>query len=578
MQYLRDRVVKNFRERLANIIIVDGGLQRMSVVEARLQRHMSIVHLVEQHVQLDLTRGLREVLLTQSFAHSMQNFQPEDREVGTGGEAVCTIADWYVENVLSDAKSAGVLFSPLDKCFKSTRPIGRIAAESVTDLAELKAFVRIFGPYGVDKLSGSIQSQLTKLLGLLEISLRTNKEILEALACNLHNQAHCESKLQQVVELETAMANCLLVGHMLSMRSLLAEATAHVLRSNTPLLFSLFSDFTKHAPVSIPETPNLLRMKSVASQVGAVEDGDAVMLHSILTDMEGSTEQSWALAPFLFVACMTSKVWKSTNFNIYTGGFTTNVYCLSRCINAVIVASEWVRAERKELRRQGQVSAEPGSKSMQGESAAASSAETQGDVEVAIKTAFTKFLQSSVATVLESWDDLHRSPLVAKLVFLDQLCDSTRFLPRSTLETYVPHTIMRSIYQMYYESSVPTLIHVHPSTRQLTSSSLTNGSISKSQGSESFGEANENLAQQTARGSIFSGPIKFSGQRRRPDVEPSGELGLDAKPHSRKPVRFSGPLDYNRKVSFAEGRVPAEPTVATKSPLGRFRSGPLSYV
>jgi NCK-associated protein 1 len=79
-----------------------------------------------------------------------------------------------------------------------------------------------------------------------------------------------------------------------------------------------------------------------------------------------------------------------------------------RCINAVIVASEWVRAERKELRRQGQVSAEPGSKSMHGESAAASSAETQGDVEVAIKTAFTKFLQSSVATVLESWDDSHR--------------------------------------------------------------------------------------------------------------------------------------------------------------------------
>jgi hypothetical protein len=79
-----------------------------------------------------------------------------------------------------------------------------------------------------------------------------------------------------------------------------------------------------------------------------------------------------------------------------------------RCINAVIVASEWVRAERKELRRQGQVSAEPGSKSMHGESAAASSAETQGDVEVAIKTAFTKFLQSAVATVLESWDDLHR--------------------------------------------------------------------------------------------------------------------------------------------------------------------------
>ena len=84
--------------------------------------------------------------------------------------------------------------------------------------------------------------------------------------------------------------------------------------------------------------------------------------------------------------------------------------------------------------------------------------------------------------------------------------------------------------------------------------------------------------QQTLRGSIFSGPIKFAGQHKRPEVEPSGELGSDGKPR-RKANRFSGPLDYSRKVSFAEGRGPTESTPSTnKSPLGRFRSGPLSYV
>jgi NCK-associated protein 1 len=349
MQYLRQRVVKNFREFLANVIIVDGGLQRLSVVEAQLQRHMSIVHLVEQHVQLDLTRGLREVLLTESFAHPMRNFQPGDREVGIGGEVVCTIADWYIENVLlTDAKvCGGVLFSPLDKCFKSTRPIGEIAAESVTNLAELKTFVRIFGPYGVDKLCDSIQSQLKKLLGLLQTSLHTNKEILGSLAAGNFSrttQSRCrrDTRFLQVIELETVMENCLLVGHLLSMWSLLVEATGQVLQSNTPLLFSLFSDFTKHAPVSVPETPNLWKMKSVASQVGAVgRNGDAIMLQNILADMEGTaSEQSWDLAPFLFVACMASKVWKSTNFNVYTGGFTTNIYCLSRFSSNLIYSEQ----------------------------------------------------------------------------------------------------------------------------------------------------------------------------------------------------------------------------------------------
>lgn len=168
-----------------------------------------------------------------------------------------------------------------------------------------------------------------------------------------------------------------------------------------------------------------------------------------------------------------------------------------------------------------------------------------------------------------------RSPLVAKLIFLDQLCELTAYLPRSTLESYVPHTIMRSIYQMYYESSVPSLVHVHPSTRQYPGSAMGNG------GTKGQGEDPSDTyypPQQTSRGSIFSGPIKFAGQHKRPEVEPSGELGPDGKPR-RKANRFSGPLDYSRKVSFAEGRGPQDPAASTnKSPLGRFRSGPLSYV
>lgn len=325
--------MKNFRTRLKSIIMTNGELQRPSVVEARLQRHMSIVHLVEQHVQLDLTRGVREVLLTESFARHMEDLHPDDREVGAGGEAVCTIADWYVENLLRDAKASGVIFSPLDKCFKSTRPIGRVAAESVADLAEVKAFVRIFGPYGVDKLCNSLLEQLTVLVDTLDTFLRSNKEILESLAGNLHSKSHRENMLLQIVELEILMSNAMRIGHMLSMRALLAEATGQVLRTNTPLLFSLLTDFCKHAPATIPEKPNLLRLKRVSSRVGAVEleEGDAVMIHSILNNMEGAGDPTWGLLPFLFVACMNSNVWNSTTFSVLTGGFTSNVHCLARC-------------------------------------------------------------------------------------------------------------------------------------------------------------------------------------------------------------------------------------------------------
>lgn len=76
----------------------------------------------------------------------------DDCEVGVGGEVVCIIIDWYVENLLRDVKVSGVIFFFSDKCFKSIWLIGCVVVELVVDLVELKVFVCIFGLYGVDKL------------------------------------------------------------------------------------------------------------------------------------------------------------------------------------------------------------------------------------------------------------------------------------------------------------------------------------------------------------------------------------------------------------------------------------------
>ncbi|CAA2996848.1 Protein NAP1 [Olea europaea subsp. europaea] len=75
--------------------------------------------------------------------------KPAEQHTGSATEAIC---NWYVENIIKDISGAGVLFAPLHGCFRSTKPVGGYFAQSVTDLRELKAFVRIFGTYGVDKL------------------------------------------------------------------------------------------------------------------------------------------------------------------------------------------------------------------------------------------------------------------------------------------------------------------------------------------------------------------------------------------------------------------------------------------
>ena len=67
MQYMRECILGNFRRRLHAVLKSDTDLQRPTVLESLIRRHVSIIHLAEQHISMDLTQGMREVLLTEAF-------------------------------------------------------------------------------------------------------------------------------------------------------------------------------------------------------------------------------------------------------------------------------------------------------------------------------------------------------------------------------------------------------------------------------------------------------------------------------------------------------------------------------
>ncbi|WKA04821.1 hypothetical protein VitviT2T_022823 [Vitis vinifera] len=64
--------------------------------------------------------------------------KPADLNTGSATKVVCY---WYIENVEKDISGAGILFAPVHKCFKGTRPVGGYFAESVTDLRELQSYL-----------------------------------------------------------------------------------------------------------------------------------------------------------------------------------------------------------------------------------------------------------------------------------------------------------------------------------------------------------------------------------------------------------------------------------------------------
>lgn len=332
---MRECILGNFRRRLLGVLKTDNDLQRPTVLESLIKRHISIVHLAEQHISMDITQGIREILLCEAFSGPVSSLhlfeKPTDQHTGSATESVC---NWYIENIIKDVSGAGILFVPIHKCFRSTRPVGGYFAESVTDLRELQAFVRIFGGYGVDKLDRMLKEHTAALLNCIVTSLRSNRDVLEAVATSLHagDRIERETSVKQIVDLETVIGFCVQAGLALAFDRLLAEASGAILEEGAPLIHSLLAGVVKHLPDGVPEKEEIRRIRTVANTLGVVDDHDSVWVRSILEEVGGASDGSWGLLPYLFSTFMTSNIWSTTAFNVDTEGFSNNIHCLARSV------------------------------------------------------------------------------------------------------------------------------------------------------------------------------------------------------------------------------------------------------
>lgn len=329
---MRECILGNFRRRLLAVLKTDNDLQRPSFLESLIRRHVSIIHLAEQHISMDLTQGIREVLLTEAFCGPVSVLHLFEKPAEQlGGSATETVCSWYIENIVKDVSGAGILFSPLHRCFKSARPVGGYFAESVTDLRELEAFVRIFGGYGVDRLDRMMKEHTAALLNCIDTSLRANHEVLEAIVGSIHagDRIEREANMKQIIDMDTVIGFCIQAGQAISFDFLLAKAAGTALEDGAPLIYSLLSGVMKQLPDDLPEKKENRRVRRVANSIDVV-DHDSEWVRAILEDVGGADDGSWSLLPCLFASFMTSGIWNTTAFNVDTGGFN-NIHCLARC-------------------------------------------------------------------------------------------------------------------------------------------------------------------------------------------------------------------------------------------------------
>ncbi|VFQ97446.1 unnamed protein product [Cuscuta campestris] len=555
-EYMRECILVNFRRRLLAILKSDNDLQRPSVLESLIRRHTAIVHLAEQHVSMDLTHGIREILLTETFCapvSSLQLFEkaPEEPYTGSATEAVC---NWYMENIVKDVSGAGILFAPLHRCFKSSRPVGGYFAESITNLRELRAFVRVFGGYGVDQFGRMMKEHTAALLNCIDTSLRANHEILEAVAGSMHSGDRIErdTNIKQIVDMDTMVGFCVQAGEAIAFDCLLAEAAGSVLQEGAPLIHSLLTGVAKHLPEEMPEKMEIRRLRRVINSMTLTDDHESEWIKSILEEVGGASDGSWSLLPYLFATFMTSNIWSTSTFNVDTGGFNNNIHCLARCICAVIAGSEFVRLERELQQNQSF------SNGLADEALDPADIQNRSSIKASIKSTMQLFVKFSSGIILDCWNEHNRcSSIVAKLIFLDQVCEISPYLPRSTLEAHIPYAILRSIYTQYYSNSSPgplPLLNESPHRHSPAAAALAHSSPRRNSPREYSPHASLNDSGHFSKA--------------------SSTVGLSHQMEIRhRDLRQSGPLDYgaSRKAKLMEGSTSS----STKGPSSK--SGPISY-
>lgn len=330
---MRDCILANFRRRLLTVLRTESGLQRPSIMESLIRRHISIIHLAEQHISMDLTEGIREVLLMEAFTGPVSNLhkfeKPADLQSGSAVEIIC---NWYIENIAKDVSGVGIVYVPAHNCFKSSQHIGGYLAESFTSSSELKALIRIFGGYGFDKIDRTMREHVAALLNCIDTSLRSNREALEAIAgcLNSGERIEREANLKQILDMETLIDFCIQAGQAIAFRRNLVEAAGEVLAEKAPLIVSLLGGVAKQLPNDVPDKDEIKRLRKVADSVGVVDEHDTEWMHSIMEESGASTDSSWSLLPYLYAALMASNIWSTTSYNVHTGGFNNNVHCLAR--------------------------------------------------------------------------------------------------------------------------------------------------------------------------------------------------------------------------------------------------------
>lgn len=327
-EYLNSQLEEFFTKSVVTMAQFDSDnsrIARPSEVLSNIKATMASLRGLENYTGVDMARLFNHVLLQQT--------QPEDSQ---GAITITNMyATWYLDIFLRRVMIENMVFSPRRRAFVN-KPGQSFRAEEYTDVNELQALAELLGAYGMKYLGQKMMQQVASQVGEIKKLVVLNKDVLTSLRTSFDKPDQCMELVRRLKNIEDLILRVIIVGVILTFRSLTQEALETVLKKRVPFLINSIVDFKEHYPQGNNDRPLVDEM---ATSAGLQCELDPVLCEALRVHKEKKPDedsQVWALFLVFVAVALPSLAYRdSSDYNADLEAHENNAHCMSACISRV---------------------------------------------------------------------------------------------------------------------------------------------------------------------------------------------------------------------------------------------------
>jgi len=395
-EWLREGIASTLRTVVRQAAWSGKNLHRPTQLEKKVECFCSMLSVIQDYTAIDLGMLVREVLIGQTFiplpgaAHLAEGTSPDRgrfspagprRQIGSvsSNKSVSQIADWLLSHIVRDRADAGVAYSVQKLTFFSRASsnfqqqlkaaVGpSVDASLYASLSEIRALVRLYGPYFAVELGTKLEPSLQEWVLSLNVILKVNESLLTKLSQTL-KEPHRVEAAHQAADLKAAQQVFRQLGRTLFMRQLASIACDMELDASVPYMGAAVDyaraqaawrdvcfegtggsgTATQQPGSKGVSLPALLGLPPPAVCSGPDSPGSDPVLKFFFTEIDSKVFRRWRQLPLLAGLLVAGGDWSHATWLPQWEALSHDCHCLPHVVHCVAVAMEEAALQRGDI-------------------------------------------------------------------------------------------------------------------------------------------------------------------------------------------------------------------------------------